>query len=70
MAAAAAAHVLVSSCCCCYTAVNQSFALTVKKQARIAPGKLILLDTQWLTPASPGEEGHHHHLLLRLRAKR
>ncbi len=36
----------------------------MKKQARIAPGKLILRDTQWLTPASLGEEeeeDHHHH---------
>ncbi|KAH9554505.1 hypothetical protein CY35_08G067200 [Sphagnum magellanicum] len=67
---AAAAHVLVSSSCCCYTAVNQSFALIVKKQARIAPGKLILRDTQWLTPASLGEENDdddddHHHVSVR-----
>lgn len=45
--------------------MNQSFALTVKKQARIAPGKLILVDTQWLTPASLGEEDHHHHVSVR-----
>jgi hypothetical protein len=50
--------------------VNQSFALIVKKQARIAPGKLILRDTQWLTPASLGEENDdddddHHHVSVR-----